>query len=61
MSYIHGHPPAHGDNKQHLFVWDMTPDGGGKPLKLLMPAVDAKEWHARDPERYVLHEPAVSQ
>jgi hypothetical protein len=60
MSYVHGHPAAHGDNKQYLFVWDMNPEGGGEPQKLMLPAIDAKEWHHRDPGRYSLHEPVAA-
>jgi hypothetical protein len=60
MGYVHGHPPAHGDNKQYLHVWDMAPDGGGKPQKLMLPAIDAKEWQQRDPDRYALHEPPAA-
>ena len=60
MSYVQGHPPAHGDNQQSLHVWDMAPEGGGAPIKLTRSAIDAKEMHDRHPERYVLHEPAAS-
>lgn len=59
--HVHRHEPAHGDNRQSMFVWDMAPDAGGDPQKLILPAVDAKEWHRRDPDRYHLHEPVVSK
>ena len=35
-------------------IWDLTPDAGGEPVRLSVPAVDAKEWHARHPDRYAL-------
>lgn len=41
-----------GPNKQIVEILDSKPDGGGPPVKLLVPTVDAFEWQRRDPTRY---------
>ncbi len=35
----------------------MKPAGGGKPIIVTIPVVDAQEWVSRDPRRYAYHPP----
>jgi len=39
-------------NKQSRTLWDLRPDDGGPPVKILFPVVDAKQCAENFPERY---------
>jgi hypothetical protein len=52
-----GHGYGEGDNSQSRRIWDMKPTGGGEPVIVTVPVVDAQEWIVRDPDRYAYHTP----
>jgi hypothetical protein len=51
-TYEHGVGFGEGINSQSRTTWDLRPDNGGPPVKILMPVVDATQVVKNFPERY---------